>query len=55
MFTKTTLRNIAITKQLNFNNDNIVANKLKTSYSLKIYSKKITSLKKSYEWDEKLE
>ena len=55
MFKKTTLRNIAITKQSNFNNNNIVTKKSRTSYSLKIYSKAITSSRESYEWNEKFE
>ena len=49
MLEKTTLRSIAITKSLNFNNNNIVAKRSRTSYSSKIYSKAITSSKKSYE------
>ena len=55
MFKETTLRSIAITKSSNFNSNNIVAKRLRTSYSSKDYSKAITSSKESYEWDETLE
>ena len=55
MFEKTTLRSIAITKSSNFNNNNIVTKRSKTSYSSRNYSRAITSSKESYEWNETLE
>ena len=55
MLEKTTLRSIAITKSSNFNNNNIVAKRSRTSYSSKNYSRAITSSKENYEWDEKFE
>ena len=51
----TTLRSIAITKSSNFNNNNIVAKRSRTSYSSRDYLEAITSSGESYEWDEALE
>ena len=49
MFEETTLRSIATTKLSNFNNNNIVTERSRTSYSSKDYLETITSSKENYE------
>ena len=52
---KTALRSIATTESSNFNSNNTVAKRSRTSYSSKDYPGAVTPSRESYEWDETLE